>query len=346
MHTHFVLTWLTVPSVPAPPTASSSSAPIANISPDTAVTAWSSAQISNWPDTPMSFSKKTALSTLTRKFLLVNEDILLIALEQHNYILQDTIDTLLGLGPTSKLMTFLSQTFPDVPCTVITDCACNNAGHALATFSSPVREFHANWQPIPTCSSGILSLSPPVAYQPNFIADRYLKVEKESDWWVTTANTIRWQVPDPSPNNDTWNTIQKACQPDHRMYSPCLADMVQCLIGPEEHYAFSVLSILPSYTLLTNLAANDTYHNTCANIVLVLASHGMATPGTIAWALDYLRTHPTYQISLHAAVLNNPKLSSTIWNACNNALYAYWEQSAGPCPEALVIDIDALTEAP
>lgn len=82
--------------------------PAVNISPDTAVTIWSSAQISNWPDTPTSFTKHEALLALTKTFPKVNKDILLLALEQHNYIHQDTLDTLLGMGPASNLMSFLS----------------------------------------------------------------------------------------------------------------------------------------------------------------------------------------------------------------------------------------------
>lgn len=239
----------------------------------------------------------------------------MLALEQHDYVYQDTLDFLYGMGLKSKILEFLIKVFPDVPCDVVVECTCDNASSSLVTFSSLVREFHSSWRP---CSSGVLSLSPPVAYQPDFKADGYLEEEKEAEWWKTTVNTVRWQVLDPAPDNNTWDTVQCTCQLDQRTYSPHLADLVQRLYGLEEHSALSVLSTLPAYPLLTDLAANNAYCNTCANIVLVLTSHGMATPGAVAWALNYTSTHPIYQVSLKAAVLNYPKLSSTTWTTCNN----------------------------
>ena len=158
---------------------------------------------------------------------------------------------------------------------------------------------------------------------------------------MTTISTVRWQVSDPAPDNDTWDTVRKACQLDHHTYSPHLADLVQCLYSPEEHGALSVLTTLPAFPLLADLAANDAYRDTCANIVLVLASHGMAAPGAIAWAHHYASTRPLYQVSLQAAALNYPKLSSTIWTARNNFLYRWRDQSASPRPNANIFDVDA-----
>ena len=309
---------------PVPPAAAlSSSAPAADVSPDTAVTNWSSANISNWPTTLTAFERWESLLKLIKIFSGVNESDLLLALEMHDHNYQDALDFLYGMGPKSEILEFLYKVFPGVPHDVIANHARDNAGRSIATFTSLVREFHSSWQPIPSRPSGILSLSPPIAYWPDFKADGYLEEEKEAEWWTTTIGTVRWQVSDPAPDNDMWDTVHKACQLDHHTYSPRLADLVQWLYSPEEQAALSVLSTLPAFPLLADLATNNAYHDTCVNIILVLASHSMATPGAVAWAHHYASTCPLYQVSLKAAMLNYPKLSSTIWTACNNFLYRW-----------------------
>ena len=343
-YTHPLLVTPAIPmtTVPAPPTAAPPVTSLAaDVSPDTAVTNWSSANVSNWPTTPTAFERRESLLKLIKHFSSVNESELLLALELHDHNYEKAFDFLLGMGPKSEILEFLFKVFPDVSRDVITNRARDNAGRSLPTFSSLVREFHSSWRPIPARSQGVLSLSPPIAYRPDFKADGYIEVEKEADWWASTIGTVRWQVSDPAPDNDTWDTVRKACQLDHRTYSPRLADLVQRLYGPEEHGALSILTTLPAFPLLADLAANVAYHDICANIVLVLASHGMAAPGAIAWAHHYASTHPLYQVSLQAAALNYPKLSSTIWTARNNFLYGWRDQSAGPRPGADVYDIDA-----
>ena len=342
--THLSLVTLTTPTaaLPAPPVAAPPiPVQIADVSPDTAVTNWSSANISNWPTTPSAFERCESLLKLIKHFSSVNESELLLALELHDHDYEKAFDFLLSMGPKSEIMEFLFEVFPDIPRDVITKRARDNAGRSLPTFSSLVREFHSSWRPIPARSQGVLSLSPPLAYRPDFTADGYLEVEKEAEWWTSTLGTVRWQVTDPAPDNDMWDTVRKACQLDQRTYSPRLADLVQRLYSPEEHGALSVLTTLPAFPLLADLAANDAYRDICANIVLVLASHGMAAPGAIAWAHRYASTRPTYQVSLKAATLNYPKLSSTIWTACNNFLYGWCDQSAGPRLNADVFDVDA-----
>ena len=200
-----------VTSSPAPPaTAPPVPAQAADVSPDTAVTNWSSANISNWPTTPTAFERRESLLKLSKKFSSVNESDLLLALELHDHNYQDAFDFLLGMGPKSEILEFLYKVFPDVPRDVVTKRARDNAGRSIATFSSLVREFHSSWRPIPPRSSGILSLSPPVVYRPDFKADGYLEVEKEAEWWTSTVNTVRWQVSNPAPDNDTWDTVRRA----------------------------------------------------------------------------------------------------------------------------------------
>ena len=197
-----------VAAVPAPPaTAPPATAQTADVSPDTAITNWSSANISNWPTTLTAFERCESLLKLIKHFSSVNERELLLALELHDHNYEKAFDFLLGMGPKSEVLEFLFKVFPDVSRDVITNCARDNAGHSLPTFSSLVREFHSSWRPIPARSQGVLSLSPPIAYRPDFKADGYLEVEKEAEWWTTTISTVRWQVSDPAPDNDTWDTV-------------------------------------------------------------------------------------------------------------------------------------------
>lgn len=259
--------------------------------------------------------------------------------------MQKKIDTLLSLGPDGDLLPFLINVFPSIPPVTLTERVREFDGTAIPTFSL-VMEFHSSWRPDPSRSSGMLSLSPPLAYCPDFRADGYIEEEKESNWWLELANTIQWQVPDPSPDNDTWLKLLSASLLDNLTYTPCSADWVGRLVSPEAEAAFNILSFLPAYSKLVDLAANDSFQDICANVVLTLASHGMAAPGAVAWAHEYSTSHPTYQVSLRAAIARFPKLSSSIWTAWNNALFAFREESAAPRPNRVVIDVDASSVAP
>ena len=64
----------------------------ANISPETAITAWSSAPITDWPATPTSYTRREALLKLSKLCPKVNEDILLLALEEHDFVVNDAAE--------------------------------------------------------------------------------------------------------------------------------------------------------------------------------------------------------------------------------------------------------------
>src|SRR5258706_13770398 len=64
----------------------------------TAITNWSSAPITDWPATPSSYQKREALATLSLHCPHVNEDVLIIALEEHNFVVEDATNLLLGVG--------------------------------------------------------------------------------------------------------------------------------------------------------------------------------------------------------------------------------------------------------
>src|SRR5258706_16260947 len=95
--------------------------PVATISPNTAITNWSSAPITDWPSTPSSFQKREALAALSKCCPLVNEEVLLIALEEHNFVVDDAADLLLGVGMDDAMSAFLVRVFPQVPHHVIND---------------------------------------------------------------------------------------------------------------------------------------------------------------------------------------------------------------------------------
>src|SRR5258706_11100391 len=95
--------------------------PIATTSQNTALTNWSSAPITDWPATPSSFQKREALATLSKRCPHVNEDMLLIALEEHNFVVEDATNLLLGVGMDDALSAFLVKVFPKVPRSIIDD---------------------------------------------------------------------------------------------------------------------------------------------------------------------------------------------------------------------------------
>src|SRR5258706_10717781 len=82
-----------------------------NISPNTAATNWSSAPVTDWPSTPTSFQKREALATLSKRCPLVNEDVLLVALEELNFDVDSAADLLLGVDMDHAMTAFLVKVF-------------------------------------------------------------------------------------------------------------------------------------------------------------------------------------------------------------------------------------------
>ena len=307
----------------------------------TAITNWSSDPITDWPATPSSFQKREALATLSKRCPHVNEDVLIIALEEHNFVVEDATDLLLGVGMDDAMSAFLVKVFLGVPRSILEDRVSNCYGCYFETFTSLVKEFHLYWTPHPHAMPSALALSPPTVYRPDFAADGSTEMDKESDWWSTLASTVRWQVSAPSPDNNTWTTVMKACMLSPKSYSPRLADLASKLIGPESQNAFSALMILPAYTALVDLASNVAYRDICASIVHVLTTHGMASPGAVAWIFECASTDPDLMSSLSSSIPLYLKLSSSIWASQNTALYAYRAEAAAPRSEPLFIDVDA-----
>src|SRR5258706_1182661 len=315
--------------------------PIATTSQNTAITNWSSAPITNWPATPSSFQMREALASLSRRCPHVNEDMLIITLEEHNFVVDDATDLLLGIGMDDAMSAFLVKVFPQVPHSIVDDQLSNCYRRYLETFTSLVKEFHPYWNPHPHALPSAMSLSPPTVYRPDFMSDGSIEMDKESDWWSTLASTVRWQVSAPSPDNNTWTTVMRACMLSPRSFSPRLANLACRLIGPESKDAFSTLMILPAYTTLVDLASNDAYRDICANIVHVLTTYGMASPGAVAWIFEYATGNPDLLSSLSSSIPLYYKLSSSIWASRNTALYAYHAEAAAPRSGQLFIDVDA-----
>ncbi len=124
-------------------------------------------------------------------------------------------------------------------------------------------------------------------------------------------------------------------------YSPRLADLASKLIGPDGESAFSTLMILLAYTTLVDLASNAAYRDICTSIVHVLTTHGMASPGAVAWIYECASSNPGMMSSLSSSIPLYHKLSSSIWASRNTALYAYRAEAAAPRSEQLFIDVDA-----
>src|SRR5258706_1626466 len=315
--------------------------PVATISPNTAITNWSSAPITDWPSTPSSFQKREALASLSKRCPLVNEEVLLIVLEEHNFVVANAADLLLGVGMDDAMSAFLIKVFPQVPCRVINDHLSTCYRRYFETFTSLVKEFHPYWNPRPLALPSALSLSPPTTYRPDFTSDGPIEMDKESSWWLTLANTVRWQVSEPSPDNHTWTTVVKACMLSPKSYSPCLADLASRLTGLECGTALSTLVLLLAYSTMIGLAANAAFHGICTRIVHVLATHGMASPGAVAWLYECASTDTDLQSSLLTSIPLYLKLSSSIWATRNTVLYAYRAKAALPRSGQLIIDVDA-----
>src|SRR5258706_1271012 len=92
-----------------------------DFSPNMDVVNWSSAPITDWPATPSSFQKREALATLSKRCPHVNEDVLIIALEEHNFVVEDATDLLLGVGMDDAMSAFLVKVFLGVPHSILED---------------------------------------------------------------------------------------------------------------------------------------------------------------------------------------------------------------------------------
>src|SRR5258706_8073056 len=123
-----------------------------------AITDWSSAPITDWPATLSSFQKREALATLSKRCPHVNEDVLLITLEEHNFVMEDATNLLLGVGMDDALSAFLVKVFPKVPRSIIDDRLSNCYRRYFETFTSLVKEFHPYWLPHPHALPSALSL--------------------------------------------------------------------------------------------------------------------------------------------------------------------------------------------
>ena len=316
----------------------------ANPSPDTAITSWSSAPITDWPATPTSYARREALRTISRRCPKINEDILLLALEEHDYNVGDAMDLLTGVGVDDAMISFLTRVFPGVPRVTIEIEIAECYGKYFDVFSRMVMKYHSYWKPHPDPTTSALSLSPPIRYRPDFRADGHEEENTEANWWRTLADTIRWQVQPPVPDNQTWATIISACHLTSKSYSPRLAGMVRALAGPDSSKALEGLKVLPAYSTMVDLAANERYRDLCTSIVAVLTSNGMAAPGAVAWAFEKALNSPPEIFVLRNSAGNYEKTSSTIWIARNKAMFALREKAFNSSAGHVLIDVDAVGE--
>ena len=314
----------------------------ADISPETAITAWSSAPITDWPATPTSYTRREALLKLSKLCPKVNEDILLLALEEHDFVVNDAAELLTGVGSDDAITSFLVKVFPGVPREEIDTEVAKCYGRYMEVFSKMVMKYHSYWKPHPDPTTSALSLSPPPRYRPDFRADGYEEETKESEWWQTLADTVRWQVTPPVPNNDTWMTVISACRLTQKSYSPRLAGLVGSLAGPDLAQALDALKVLPAYSDMIDLASSASHwRDVCLGIVLVLATQGVAAPGAVAWAFEQATANPAETFVLNNAVRTYGKTSSTVWLARNKAMFTFREKSFGePIAPILVEDED------
>ena len=313
-----------------------------DISPETVLTAWSSAPITDWPATPTLYTRREALLKLSKLCPKVNEDILLLALEEHDFVVNDAAELLTGTGSDDAMVSFLVKVFPGVPRKEIDAEVAKCYGRYMEVFSKMVMKHHSYWKPHPDPTTSALSLSPPTRYRPDFRADGYEEERKESEWWRTLADTVRWQVTPPVPNNDTWTTVVSACHLTQKSYSPRLAGLVGSLAGPDSTQALDALKVLPAYSDMIDLASSASHwRDICLSIVVVLATQGIAAPGAVAWAFEQASASPTETFVLNNATRTYGKTSSTIWLARNKAMLAFREKSfGGPVGPILVDDED------
>ena len=313
-----------------------------DVSPETIITAWSSAPITDWPATPTSYTRWEALLKLSRMCPNVNEDILLLALEEHDFIVNDAAELLTGVGSDDAMTSFLVKVFLGVPRQTIDREVTRCYGRYMEVFLKMVMEYHSYWKPHPDPTTAALSLSPPTRYRPDFRADGHEEEKKETDWWRTLADTVRWQVTPPVPNNDTWTTIIKACRLTQKSYSPRLAGLVGSLAGPDSDQALEALKVLPAYSDMIDLASSASHwREVCLGIVIVLTTHGIAAPGAVAWAFEQTSANPTERFVLNNTIQTYGKTSSTVWLARNKAMFALREKSfREPVAPVLIDDED------
>ena len=310
-----------------------------DVSPETIITAWSSAPITDWPATPTSYTRREALLKLSKMCLNVNEDILLLALEEHNFVVNDAAELLTGVGSDDAVTSFLVKVFPGVPRQTIDKEVAKCYRRYMEVFSKMVMEYHSYWKPHPDPTTSALSLSPPTRYRPDFQADGYEEEEKESEWWQTLADTVCWQVTLPVPNNDTWTTIVSACRLTQRSYSPRLAGLIGSLAGPNSGRALEALKVLLAYSDMIDLASSSSHwREVCLSIVVVLTTQGVAAPGAVAWAFEQASASPAEKFVLNNAVRTYGKVSSTVWLARNKAMFAFREKSFREPAAPILID--------
>ena len=318
-----------------------SAAASADPSPNTAITNWSSAPATDWPATPTSYARREALTKISRIFPRTNEDILLLVLEEHDFNVEDAVDLLAGTGMDDSMTTFLVRVFPGVKRDVIDREISDCYGKYLNVFSRMVMKYHAYWKPHPDPTTSALSLSPPARYRPDFLADGPKEEAVEAAWWKSLADTVRWQVQPPPPDELTWRTIVSACHLTHKSWSPRLAGMVSNLSGPDHARAMSGLNTLPAYSLMVDLASNDSHRALCLSTVTALATNGVAAPGALAWAFEMSSGDPAENFVIRHAASTYSKTSSTIWLARNKAMLAHREKSFNDAADRVMIDVDA-----
>ena len=270
----------------------------------------------------------------------INEDILLLALEEHDYSVNDAMDLLTGTGMDDAMTTFLVRVFPGVRRDIIDQEIADCYGRYLNVFSRMVMKYHAYWKPHPDPTTSALSLSPPTKYHPDFLADGHEEETAEAAWWTTLADTVRWQVTPAVPDDLTWRTIVSACHLTDKSYSPRLAGLVGNLPGPYCKRALDALKVLPAYSIMVNLASNDLHHELCYSIVSVLASNGVAAPSAIAWAWEKSSDVPAENFVLRHAASTYGKTSSTIWLARNKTMLELRRKSFGIPTDPVVVDDD------
>ena len=313
-----------------------------DVSPDTILTAWSSAPVTDWPATPTSYTRREALLKLSKLCLKINEDILLLALEEHNFVVDDAAELLTGVGSNDAVTSFLVKVFPGVPRQTIDEEVARSYGRYMEVFSKMVMKYHSYWKPHPDPTTSALSLSPPACYRPDFQADGYEEEKKESEWWRMLADTVRWQVTPPVQSNDTWTTVVSACHLTQKSYSPRLAGLVGSLAGPDSTQALDALKVLPAYSDMIDLASSASHwRDVCLSIVVVMMTQGITAPGAVAWAFEQASANPAETFVLNNAVRTYGKTSSTVWLARNKAMFMFREKSfGGPVAPILVDDED------
>ena len=183
----------------------------------------------------------------------------MLALEEHDFNVNDALDLLTGAGMDDSMVTFLVRVFPGVHRSVIDKEIADCYGKYWSVFSRMVMKYHTYWRPHPDPTTSALSLTPPTKYRPDFIADGPEEEAVEAAWWKSLADTVRWQVQPPPPDELTWRTVVSACHLTHKSWSPRLAGMVRNLSSPDHAKALSGLNVLPAYSLMVDLASNETH---------------------------------------------------------------------------------------